>query len=115
MDDQAVHGADPARPELERRWHEYLRVRSVPADHEEWLSRALSDYRDEIVHFGAQLLNDCAVRPWDEAAARTRYEKYCRAAREYNQDPDAWEAAFRAQFREALPPNLREKLAEHQK
>ena len=115
MDDQAAHGADPARAELERRWDEYLRVRSVPADYEEWLSQALSAYRDEIVHFGAQLLNDCAVLPWDETAAWTRYEKYCREAREYDEDPDAWEAAFWTQVREALPPNLREKLAEHPK
>lgn len=45
-----------------------------------------------IVHLGAQLLNDCQIRPWDGTRARLAYARYLEAAREYDKNANAWEA-----------------------
>lgn len=51
---------DPSGDQLDARWEEYL---STADDNEQWITTALAYYRDEMVHYGAQLLNDSAIRP----------------------------------------------------
>ncbi|TWE10332.1 hypothetical protein BKA23_2688 [Rudaeicoccus suwonensis] len=99
------HGADPLRAELDSRWREYLDSAAVLPDHEEWMLRAVTEYRDEIVHLGAQELNACAVQPWNDENARLAYKRYLDAARKYDQNPDVWESAYWSALRERLPSN----------
>ena len=99
MDDVGARQPDPLRDELDRRWEQYLATGRRAGDHDAWLVVALSTYRDEIVHFGAQILNDLSIRPWDEVRARAGFERYDVAARDYDADPDAWEEAFWARAR----------------
>ena len=105
-----MRGADPLRAELDLRWRDYLVRGASHPDHEDWMLRAVTENRDAIVHLGAQLLNDCVIRPWDEASARLAHGRYLETAREYDKDPDAWETAYWSSLRERLPSNLREKL-----
>ena len=101
--------ADPYREQLDDRWRNYLRAHAGDADHTEWLSRVLADYRDEIVHFGAQLLNDQVIRPWDRRAASDAFEEYRTAAAAYDSDPAGWERSFWNDLRERLPATMRAK------
>jgi hypothetical protein len=87
-------GADPLRKELDARWDEYLEARVGQPDHDGWMLNAMSSYQDEIVHYGAQLLNDCIIRPWDADIVRSIHEQYVQARRDYDDNPEAWEAAF---------------------
>lgn len=106
MEEAAARERDPLRAQLDRRWEQYLSTKNPAADHDRWLAGALSEYRDEIVHYGAQLLNDLAIRPWDAAEARAHFDRYQDAARSYDADPDAWEASFWARIRAAAPAGL---------
>jgi hypothetical protein len=101
---------DPFRVQLDDRWEQYMSTRQRAADHDQWLVAALSTYRDEIVHYGAQLLNDRAIRPWNAARARVGYEQYRSAARSYDSDPQAWEESFWARIRNAAPAGLYSKF-----
>ena len=85
---------DPYRAQLDARWTDYLRSRAPADDHSDWMMDAMGGYRDEIVHFGGQLLNDVSIREWDEERARREYGRYRAAADDYDQDPAAWEDAF---------------------
>ncbi|MFJ4221155.1 hypothetical protein [Curtobacterium luteum] len=100
-------GPDPYRAQLDERWRSYLRTRTADADHSEWMSHALADYRDEIVHFGVQLLNDVAIRPWDSRAASGSFERYRTEAVAYDADPSEWERTFWNGVRDGLPLALR--------
>lgn len=71
------------------------------------MGEALANHRDEIVHFGAQLLNDVAIRPWDERSAARAFEQYQDARRSYDADPEGWERSFWRGVRDSLPPALR--------
>lgn len=102
---------DPFRDQLDARWAEYLRTRERSVDHADWTADALSGYRDEIVHFGAQLLNDCAIRPWDPDAAARCSERYRVEAAAYDRDPDTWERDFWEHVTAGLPPALRAEAA----
>lgn len=95
---------------MDLRRRDCLDARTKHSDHGEWTSRAASGYRDEIVHLGAQLLNDCEIRPWGDPRARLAYAKYLEAAREYDKNPEAWEAAYWSALRRRLPSGLRKKL-----
>lgn len=98
MSDDAL-GSDPLRGELDARWDEYLNTRVRQPDHDEWMLKAVSTYHDEIVHYGAQLLNDCIIRPWDFDRAAAKHDQYVRTGQEYDSDPEAWEQAFWARVR----------------
>jgi hypothetical protein len=102
--------ADPLRAELDDRWKQYLSMGRRADDHDRWLLTALSSYRDEIVHYGAQLLNDLAIRPWDATQAQAGYERYQGAASSYDSDPEAWEARYWTRIREAAPVGLYSKF-----
>lgn len=91
--------ADPFRGELDSRWEAYLSTGQAADDHGEWMSAALTYYRDEIVHYGAQLLNDSAIRPWNPETAQARVKDYRAEADAYDADPQRWEAAFWARVR----------------
>lgn len=103
---------DPYRAQLDERWRSYLRTHTAGADHSEWMSQVLANYRDEIVHFGAQLLNDVAIRPWDSRAASGSFERYRTAAAAYDADPAGWERTFWNRVRDGLPPALRSRWAD---
>lgn len=83
--------ADPLRAELDLRWRDDLEARTEHSDHGEWMSRAASECRDEIVHLCAQLLNDRENRPWDGTRARLASARYLEDAREYDKIPSAWD------------------------
>ncbi|TCL86049.1 MULTISPECIES: hypothetical protein [unclassified Rathayibacter] len=100
---------DPHRAQLDARWADYLRTRAQADDHSDWLLEAMGGYRDEIVHFGGQLLNDVAIREWDEARARRAYDRYRAAADDYDQNPAAWEAEFWRRIRERSEEAERER------
>lgn len=100
---------DPYRAQLDARWSNYLRMHVADADHTEWLATALANYRDEIVHFGAQLLNDRAIRPWESRMAIDTFRQYRSAAAAYDTDPAEWERTFWNGVRDGLPPALRAK------
>lgn len=85
---------DPFRAQLDARWNAYLTTRMQAADHGEWMCEAMGGYRDEIVHFGGQLLNDVAIRRWNHESAQRAHDKYVTEAECYDRDPAAWEAAF---------------------
>ncbi|PPF25715.1 MULTISPECIES: hypothetical protein [unclassified Rathayibacter] len=85
---------DPFRAQLDARWNAYLATHTQAADHGEWMNEAMGDYRDEIVHFGGQLLNDVAIREWNHESAQRAHDKYVTEAERYDRDPAAWEAAF---------------------
>lgn len=91
--------ADPFRTQLNSRWERYLSTGQAAADHDQWITMALAFYRDEIVHYGAQLLNDSVIRPWDAETAQARFKDYQDAARAYDADPTEWEGAFWARVR----------------
>ncbi|MFC9559600.1 hypothetical protein [Agromyces sp. NPDC056965] len=91
--------ADPFRAQLHSRWEEYLSTGQAADDHGQWITMALAYYRDEIVHYGAQLLNDSAIRPWDAETSQARFMDYQDAAHAYDADPPNWEAAFWARVR----------------
>ncbi|MEF3405132.1 hypothetical protein [Agromyces sp. CCNWLW203] len=91
--------ADPFRAQLDFRWEKYLSTCEAADDHERWITMALSSYRDEIVHYGAQLLNDSTIRPWDAETAQARFNDYQAAAHAYDADPQKWDAAFWARVR----------------
>ena len=76
--------------------------------------RAVTECRDEIVHLGAQELNACAVQPWNDASVRLAHARYLDAAREYDQDLDAWEGAYWFALGGRLPSKLREKFVRHE-
>lgn len=85
---------DPFRAQLDARWDAYLTTQMQAADHGEWMNEAMGEYRDEIVHFGGQLLNDVAIREWNRESAQRAYDKYVTAAEQYDRDPAEWEAAI---------------------
>jgi hypothetical protein len=85
---------DPFRAQLDARWDAYLDAETSADDHEEWMDEVMGGYRDEIVHFGGQLLNDVAIRDWNQESAQRAYDKYVTAAEQYDRDPAEWEAAF---------------------
>lgn len=101
MSDDAL-GSDPLRGELDARWDEYLKDGVGQPDHDEWMLRAVSTYHDEIVHYGAQLLNDCIIRPWDQKRATSTHERYVQTGREYDDDPPEWERSFWERVRSRL-------------
>ena len=103
MSVDAGRAADPFRAQLDARWEAYLATCRRADDHDRWLEAALASYRDEIVHYGAQLLNDCTRRPWDAAVAQRAFECYRAEAQRYDTDPDAWEAAFWGRLRDGAP------------
>ena len=90
---------DPFRAQLDSRWEKYLSTGEAADDHGQWITMALAYYRDEIVHYGAQLLNDSTIRPWDAETAQARFKDYQAAAHAYDADPRKWEAAFWARVR----------------
>jgi hypothetical protein len=100
---------DPYRAQLDERWRGYLDTHERSADHSEWIGEVFANYRDEIVHFGAQLLNDRAIRPWDERSAFEFFERYRTTACQYDSDPDAWEQSHWNQIRDGLPAAMRER------
>lgn len=86
--------ADPFRAQLDARWKAYLDARTPAVDHQEWMSEAMGAYRDEIVHFGGQLLNDVAIKEWNHESAHSAHDRYVTTAEQYDRDPAEWEAAF---------------------
>lgn len=90
---------DPFRDQLDSRWEEYLSTGRAAEDHGPWITTALAYYRDEIIHYGAQLLNDSATRPWNVETATARLKEYQAAAHAYDADPRKWEASFWARVR----------------
>lgn len=76
------------------------------------MDATLANYRDEIVHYGAQLLNDRVIRPWDERTASASFERYRTTATEYDRDPEVWERLFWLRFREELAVVLRSKCSD---
>jgi hypothetical protein len=103
MSDDAERPADPFRAQLDARWAAYLATGERADDHDGWLQAAFASYRDEIVHFGAQLLNDCTGQPWDAAVARRTFADYRAEAQRYDADPEKWEAAFWGRLRDQAP------------
>lgn len=97
---------DPLREQLDSRWQQFLSTGLRAQDHDQWLAAALSMYRDEIVHYGAQLLNDLAIRPWDAGRAQAGFKKYEEAARSFDANPRAWEIEFWARLRDGAPAGL---------
>ncbi|MBF4462275.1 MULTISPECIES: hypothetical protein [unclassified Rathayibacter] len=85
---------DPFRDQLDARWNAYLDTHTPAVDHEEWMDEAMGNYRDELVHFGGQLLNDVAIREWNHESAQSAHDKYVTEAEQYERDPAEWEAAF---------------------
>jgi hypothetical protein len=105
-----IREPDPLRSELDERWIRYLSDAHRAEDHDRWMVTALSAYRDEIVHYGAQLLNDLAIRPWDATQARAGHEAFMATANSYDADPDAWEAGYWGRVREAAPAGMYSKF-----
>ncbi|MCU1480822.1 MAG: hypothetical protein JWQ19_1608 [Subtercola sp.] len=101
---------DPLRAELDAHWDTYLKLHGPAAGFDDWLPNALAGYRDEIVHFGAQMLNDLVIREWNGDRAQARHDRYLDEARTYDADPHAWETAFWSRVREALPSERREQF-----
>lgn len=91
--------ADPFRAQLNSRWERYLSTGQAADDHDRWITTALAYYCDEIVHYGAHLLNVSAIRSWDAETAQARFKDYQDAARAYDADPRKWEGAFWARVR----------------
>jgi hypothetical protein len=103
MNDGAERGADPFRAPLDARWAAYLATCRRADDHDHWLETTLASYRDEIVHYGAQLLNDCTSQPWNAAVAQRAFEDYRAEAQRYDAGPAKWEAAFWGRLRDQAP------------
>ncbi|MFF2494292.1 hypothetical protein [Agromyces sp. NPDC058064] len=100
MDSSTDESADPFRDQLDARWAAYLSTGRPADDHEQWVAAALASYRDEIVHYGAQLLNDAAIRPWDAETAQAGFAEYQAEALSYDADPAQWESAFWGRVRD---------------
>lgn len=103
MNDGTGREADPFRDQLDARWAAYLSTGRVPEDHETWITAALAYYRDEIIHCGAQLLNDSVLRPWNAKDAQSRFTEYQTEALAYDADPGAWEARYWSRVRDGAP------------
>lgn len=103
MNEGLDEDGDPFRDQLDSRWEEYLSTGRTADDHEQWIAMALAYYRDEIVHYGAQLLNDSAIRPWNAENAQAGFNEYQAAARNYDADPRKWETSFWARVRGVAP------------
>lgn len=103
MNEGVDEEADPFRDQLDSRWEEYLSAGQPAYDHEQWVTAALAYYRDEIVHYGAQLLNDSAIRPWDAEQAQAGFNEYQANSRAYDADPRRWEASFWVRVRDGVP------------
>lgn len=75
------------------------------------MDQALANYGDEVVHFGAQLLNDQVIHTWDERSALEAFQRYVMIATQYDRDPEAWEQSYWNELRAGLPIALRKKLS----
>ncbi len=88
MSDGGERVADPFRAQLDARWAAYLATGERADDHNNWLQAAFASYYDEIVHFGAQLLNERKRHPRNAAVAQRAFESYRAEAQRYDADPE---------------------------